>query len=602
MNTLSKRLNPFIFPPETNVRFILFVVAALLISTHIGVSFTSLSFPLEGSAVIGTQESSRQLGAQVGESLRFISLQVGIAALMIFLAAIIFFLHPNYIRRKKHLAPLPPGKDPVLENEVQRLTQLAGVTPSPTVETVKGSRSINAQAFGFRRHYSLRLDGGLRLLLRKSPATFQALVLHELGHIVNGDVTRAYFSLALWLVVLLMAGGSLLLISVTSASYDLNDVALWLQIGFMVAIITVIWAGLLRVREFYADWQAATMGAGQALATLIKQMTPTVRQKFWTKPWRFHPSSQERLAVLTQPDRLFRVALEMPFLVGILLAFVLTGAPLILLQIATGVGSGVTLVQTALMSLTGNLQGFPALVVILVGGLIIVGSVLVVLFVCGFLVAGTLGLQVQREAVAEISLGRRLGIAGFLRLGLLASLVALGIELGSLITPIPLFSPLGAYWGGAATNPLLLLPWVVLWLLVVTGLFWLGFLFVHMFGARLLGSHVGASPPRWKYRLLTAIFSGWLGVAYLPLLSGRLAIVYAQSLGTDEMMLLITITLVGLISTLFLYAAMFALTWVLGQIIRPSRCPGCNKSVHFKTAVAERCEHCGEHLASWLLV
>jgi Zn-dependent protease with chaperone function len=178
--------------------------------------------------------------------------------LVLVLSTVIYYFIPTYIRRKNKLVPFPQGKDPYFEKEIQRIIELADVVPPPTIAFATNTRSANAQAFGYRNKYILRLDGGLRLLMRKSPATFQALVLHELGHIINGDVPRAYFSLSLWLVTLLLVAGSLLLFSMTSDSIDLNDVGLWLQTGAMFAIATTMWAGLLRVREVYADWRAAT--------------------------------------------------------------------------------------------------------------------------------------------------------------------------------------------------------------------------------------------------------------------------------------------------------------------------------------------------------
>jgi hypothetical protein len=112
----------------------------------------------------------------------------------------------------------------------------------------------------------------------------------------------------------------------------------------------------------------------------------------------------------------------------------------------------------------GNLEGGAALLVILTGAMVFIAAILPLLFFSGYLIAGTVGLQVQREVVAEIRTGQQ-GITGFLRLGLFSGLVALGLEIGFLITPIPIFSPLGSFWGDAASDLVLMIPWIFFWLI-----------------------------------------------------------------------------------------------------------------------------------------
>jgi Zn-dependent protease with chaperone function len=602
----DRRLNPFAFPSETNVRFILFILAALSVSAYITtVRYYLPKFPLENLAVAGSTESGDQLLSQVGESLRFFAFQVGILGLVLVPSTAVYYFLPTYFRRRNKLEPFPQGKDPVFEKEVQRVIELAGVFPPPTITYTTNTRSSNAQAFGYRNKYILRLDGGLRLLMRKSPVIFQALVLHELGHIKNGDVTRAYFSLSLWLVTLLLVASSLLFFSITSDNFDLNDFGLWLQIGAMLAIVTAIWAGLLRVREVYADWRAATFGAEQALATIFDSMVPRGKEQPWDKVWRFHPTARERLAFLQNPTRLFRTALDLPFLCGYLLAIILTGVPLIILPIITGFGAAITFVESVIMSIIGNIEGGAALLVILPAALVFITAILPLLFFSGYLIAGTVGLQVQREVMAEVRTGQQ-GITGFLRLGFISGIVALGIEIGFLVTPIPIFSPLGVFWGDAASDLVLMIPRIFFWLIGVTVFIWFGLLYARFFGKRLLGSHLGSSLPIWKYRFLTSILSIWLGLAYIPLLAWRIAILYGQSPDYLGVIQLVSIgAIIGLVAMLFLYAVMFGLTWVcilLRQLTQLPHCPMCNKEVHYKYSVAETCEHCGELLGKWLLV
>jgi Zn-dependent protease with chaperone function len=581
----------------------LLILAALSIPAFGTFTLYPLEFPLSGEIpAAGTPEFRQLYLAQIKESLGFVAFETGSVLLLFILALIVYRLYPTYIRRRKNLEPLPAGKDTVFQDNTQQLAQLAKVSPAPKIVLAKGSRSLNAQAFGFRNRYSLSLDGGLRLLLRKAPAEFRARVLHELAHIVNGDVTRTYFAQALWLAALLAVIGYVIVFSISSDTYDINDFVLWAQIGVVLAIVAAIQASLLRTREVYADWRAAMLGAEQPLTTIFKRSIPQEqkKEKSRIKLWRLHPTPQERLTLLQNPIRLFHVASDLPFLSSCLLALVSVPAVLTLASIVLGAWSAAILVLSDLINPTTASQGVVTIPVILFGVL----SVLLLLFAGGYMIAGTMGLQVQREAIAEMSTGQQ-GITGFLRLGKLSAFIALGLEIGFLIIPTAPFSPLGVYWGESAPRPLLMTPWIILWLIGVTVFFWLGLYYARFFGKHLPGSHTGQSPPKWKYRLISIILSVWFGISYVPLFATRIAILYGQTGTRGDIQFLIQVSIVGVITIIVLYVVAFVVTWILMQterLLRTLHCPNCGKAVHHRATIADVCEHCGRYLLPWLLV
>jgi hypothetical protein len=97
--------------------------------------------------------------------------------------------------------------------------------------------------------------------------------------------------------------------------------AIWLQAGSIVLLALGTRASLLRVREYYADWRAAQWGELPELkATLRCQEPPLAGWNWLRRWWRLHPTSSERLMVLEYPGRLVRLAPDLPFVVGWLVA------------------------------------------------------------------------------------------------------------------------------------------------------------------------------------------------------------------------------------------------------------------------------------------
>jgi len=626
------RLNPFAFPAETNVRFALLIIAVVMLAFNLGVLLPivinpewtvpgadSLTLPtLDTPNDVYFAQTQTQYLSYLLELLQHLAFPSLFLLLVFTLALLIYRTHPARVRHRRALRPLSARQDSALHRETRLLAQMTGVWPPPAVELGKGLHSQNGQAFGLRNQYAIRLDDGLRLLLRKSPSTFRAIFLHELAHLANHDVGRTYFAQALWvaavalaIVPLSIAFGATFIQGIISrlltGSMDWQRFLLTnlptfsfvaIQVGATVAIVAAIQAGLLREREVYADWRAVLWGAEAPLAGILRQSTHKEKSEVQIRLWRLHPTAKERLAALQDPSILFRVTPDLPFIAGLLLGILAAGLFSFGLPGALGMLAGI---QALLASLALQAQAHESMFLIrlafaadAIGTAVLVISVLASVLGLGYLVAGTVGLQVQREAVADLSSGRR-GFLCYLRLLVPAALLALGIELGFLIVPLAQLSPVGLALGDTLDNPLkLLLP--IPWIVAVAGSTWLGLIYTRYFARHLLGTHASASPPKWKRRLLTLALSGLLLIGYLPLLAARILILY--SVGEDLTPLMRAVP-VGLLLNLIAFGG----TWLTVRVIRffrRSRCPTCQE-ITPRIAVGRTCERCGHELTPWLL-
>ncbi|MBI4739786.1 M48 family metalloprotease, partial [Candidatus Woesearchaeota archaeon] len=498
-----QRLNPFAFPSETDTRFVMLVVAVIMISVHMGTIMREIFNP----------EMPTPLTSLI------VSALLVIAALA--LALLIYRTYPNRVRHSQHLEVFRKEKDPLFHNEIERLAGVASIT-LPTIELGNTLRDQSGQAFGFSDRYSIRLDAGLRLLLRKAPEKFRAIVLHEMAHIANDDVRRTYFTQALWYAVIFLTllpttaiiSFHFLLkpltqgvtISTLVSLYLPRGLFFFIQVFILLAIVGLIRAGLLRARETYADWHAALWGAATLLATILQNQAAKEKP---TNPitglWSLHPAAWDRLNALENPHTLFRLTLDLPFTVGVLIAFQIVGTfeifvPLVVMLDRASfvlISNLASAVQTSAFELLILLMVSPP--VVLVG--ILVSTILVFpIFGISYLVAWTIGLQVQRQAVAEDVLKRQgcvQGCAKYLSLWVVAAVIALGIEVGFFIIPINVFSP------QTLTSALLAIPWLI----GATGLTWLWLMFARYFGDRIFDGHVGLTPPKLKLRVLNAALS-----------------------------------------------------------------------------------------------
>jgi Zn-dependent protease with chaperone function len=637
MKTEEKpRLNPFAFPSETDVRFTLLIVAALMLACNLFANLGLITGVLQGPSGSLPDPGSDPLSIRQGlaEWSRILTqvtigwaLPGGLVLLLLILAIVIYRGYPGRIRRKKKLRLIARRHDPQFFDAIQNLVNLSGISPTPRLEMAVETRAVDGQVFGFHKHYALRLGGGLRLLLRKSPDSFRAIIQHELAHIANGDIERTYFAEAVWIAAVIMtlptfvayigfnffyglaeklAGGLTEVEWTEILTRNLPTIFILLfQFGATLAIVAAIRSSLLRIREVYADWRAALWGVEVPLSNILRYRTSPSKTGWWMRLWRLHPTSQERLGLLQNPNGLFQISTELPFLVGVLSAFVLNGV--IFLEIASIfiVMTGINYPAQWVSGLDDSLQHLLLYLFIAVGPLISM-VILAIGFGMVYLMAGALGLEIQRETVAGMVTNRQGTM--YLSLWKPAVLVAIGLQIGILITPFSLLALLPELISKA--YGLVVLLNILLAIVGTACLTWMWLLYARFFSRRILGSHVGVSSPQLARRLLTLALSGLLLILYLPIVTEYLLVLsyIANQLPGEENPLqqqLSNIFFITLAAALFLYVISFGGTWLLVQIhrlVKHPRCPACQRVTSQRDAVGQLCEHCGHNLAPWLFV
>jgi Zn-dependent protease with chaperone function len=585
------RLNPFAFPPETNVRFLLLVIAVVMfaiivsqiIPAWLNLYTSTLYQGFDRSSSI--QENQARYFTLSRASIGDLALPVGLVVGVFALAAGIYRTYPARLRRRFKLQRLPQEKLPELEGEIQYLAHLAGVSPIPTIELGQNARSQGGQAFGFKGEHALRLERGLyRVVLLKSRDIFRAVVLHELGHIVNQDIWRSYFAQALCTAVIVLAivpvvtlifgiffhrGLVVPLREGTAIDLDrLLTISLPIvlmvfgQVGIMLLVVFAIRAELLRIRELYTDYRAMQWGAEASLSRILRQEALKERVKGWRKVWRLHPTAEERLLSLEEPARLFSVTLSLPLVVGILLAWIVSGMFFIVLSASFGIGGALSglawVVAEEAMNASSLLLFDLARLIVIAATAAVPVFTFIPIFGLAYLVSRTVGLQILRESVADAACGRR-GMVRYLRLWLPAALLLLGMELGFLTSPFAYLSPARLVMSWAQEfpfNPI----WVLPWMAGGTGLTWLFFVYARYFGQQVLGAEAAVTPSKWAVRVHSLVFTCLLGFFFIPLLVSRLLIIHPP--------IYQSVIWISLCLALTVYAVGFVVTWIVIMIRR----------------------------------
>jgi Zn-dependent protease with chaperone function len=312
-------LNPFILPAPTTPRFVLLVVSV------VGASLFAFNIVYFSLVPHGSREYELYLrcGREPTRDGRVPDLDTvqGFAecvapfergkglwilaglVLLLMVAAATYWWLPSWRIRREHLAALTVADSPQIIAELTQLVQLAGLRRGPTF-VVRMSSGSSGLAFGRCGRRYVRLDAGLIARYGIDRAGFCAIVLHELAHLRNKDVDKAYLTLAIWWAFLVVALAPL------AASLADEPAATVLGVGVrMLALVGLVYltgSAVLRTREVYADIRANQWeGPGGALRSVLNLMPkPTGR------PWRTlaqaHPDPARRIELLDNTDRLFR--------------------------------------------------------------------------------------------------------------------------------------------------------------------------------------------------------------------------------------------------------------------------------------------------------
>lgn len=192
-------------------------------------------------------------------------------------------------------------------------------TPRLVVDPTRG-----AAVYGSNRRPTLRLSAELLTLATADPERFRGVVLHELAHIRNGDVTLHYLTAALWRVFL----GAVLLPYAVWTIAAMVQPSWWpaghplsvrqiLLVALLVVLVYLARADVLRSREVYADLVAARWGASHRTWDVA---TPEPVRRWlasFTELWRTHPRLDLRRAAVAGTGELLGLRPLPVFLTGV---------------------------------------------------------------------------------------------------------------------------------------------------------------------------------------------------------------------------------------------------------------------------------------------
>jgi hypothetical protein len=229
--------------------------------------------------------------------------------------------------------------------------------------------------------------------------------------------------------------------------------------------------------------------------------------------------------------------------------------------------------------------------------LIVVAALLYI----GYLLSTTLGVQVQRETVADMA-NKIVLLRSYGRLIPSAIWLSIGVQLGLLLTPVGYTLPTHG------STVLLTLGWFLGFSLLT----WLWLAYVRALTQIMLGSHVGLTDPKRRKRLVTILSSvaltflyppaflllaqAWAGDRALPSLS----VGYSDL--TAEQFMAINTFMLFLLALVYFFGMILSLVFLYGIVIfrSPARCPNCGEMTEHKLVMGQDCPYCYQPLSLWI--
>lgn len=332
----SARLNPFAFPSDTTLRFILLLIfiicgSGALSEDLIGdpaagrdcvsslVSRLSTAMPSESGPLLVQDQADIQ--HQIVTCSRyvwpnFVAKMIGISALLA-VGLAIYWLYPRWKLRAERFR-MPLSGIPDLENEIRNTSSSAGLKNPPKFLWNPVGTGLPLTFGHGDRTYVLLSGLFVSKFFRQDNEAFHAIIFHELAHVRNGDVDKTYLVLSFWQAFLITA----ILPGALSGFWHLAH-SRWLEAGSGFVNITfwaiaVLLSGLavLRVREHYADVRASTWTGIPGLERAIASLSADVGNR-WRRCFSFHPSARERRDVVNDPSLLLRFRYSHAFGIGV---------------------------------------------------------------------------------------------------------------------------------------------------------------------------------------------------------------------------------------------------------------------------------------------
>jgi Zn-dependent protease with chaperone function len=244
-------------------------------------------------------------------------MMAGVAGLAL-LAFVLYAATPLWKIRRDRLVPFRADDDPDVLAELHDLCRRAGLERTPAFVWDPLDRAVSGLAFGALGRNRVRLAGGLVTKRYTDPDVFAAVVLHELAHIRNRDVSRFYLTVAIWNAFLLAAVLPLVIALATGDGRTFFDVG-W-RLVVLTGFVYLTRNAVLRTRELYADVRADATGAVGIRRLVGADASP--RDHRLRRLLRLHPSGTSRAATITDTDSLFTIGAGEAVGAGIVMALV----------------------------------------------------------------------------------------------------------------------------------------------------------------------------------------------------------------------------------------------------------------------------------------
>ncbi|WCM53272.1 sel1 repeat family protein [Pseudomonas sp. WJP1] len=336
-----KRLNPFPFPSDTTLRFILLVVFIVCGSARIWGGLSEATDPAIDECVRAVSTGVSELPAlsrgdpdQIATTVwnELIPLHASCAArlrpgafwklggmaLVVLLAVILYHLYPAWKVRNGRLERFSSTELPEMQQELRILAESARLSEPPIFVWNPLGAGLPV-AFGRHGKCYVALSGAfITQYFYGDRDAFRAIMQHELAHVHNGDVHKAYFTLSLWLafvVTSLLPALAMSLWRLTSARW-LDSVPLLLDSMLWTAVIVLSGLAVLRARECYADVQASAWDPDAGIDRVLATLTEPVGNG-WRRYLQFHPGPGRRRQIVEDPSRLFKFGIADAFGIGI---------------------------------------------------------------------------------------------------------------------------------------------------------------------------------------------------------------------------------------------------------------------------------------------
>lgn len=429
-------MNPLDLPSDTDLRFVLLILAVLAASTFAYTWIHNIAQVRGREYVAEMKSCARELAkakpgddARERDSLAYLMAMLKaqkkfstclkpaerargywISACLAFLLGMAWIIYGVMPRWRIWRRRLKVPSDPKLSGYLTGLASKYGIRGPPTF-LLNLHKSTRASAFGnLGRKYVMVNTGLIKKRFSSDLPAFRAVVLHELAHLRNKDVDKTYFTVALLLgfamfVLLPLAAGFFF------ARFDFNFIWRMLVLATLVIAAGI---GVLRAREFHADARVCQWEEPEPLKRALTGLPTT---KSWWRLLHFHPTPKARLDAIKDPAQhpLLHVNFWEAFATGLAAMAIYLNTNLFAGSFLTGTPfDGQQLMLTAVLFLP--------------------------------VAIGIVGLGVWRSVAA----------GACSKLGRLAMCFALGLIAGeklafqpNMLSRVPLLSPYGLIWSGA---------------------------------------------------------------------------------------------------------------------------------------------------------